>query len=379
MGLRSTVFSPLFTGEVHNNFISLSEPNSNDMRGIVETAPGNNNLNIYFNSINLSGNVTGFKNSDCYHRTNASNTNFKNNILVNSRTGGTGKHYAIRTDLPMTGVASDYNDIFTTGGTGNVFGKIEAIERIDLTDWKTASGKDSNSISADPEFVSSTDLHIDSTASSPVNAAGTTIVGITTDFDNNSRSVTPDIGADEFRSTLNLNLTLFIEGFYHTGTDSQITDTISVYLRNSSSPFAAVDSAKAVVGTNGVAALNFVNAENGSYYIQLKHRNTIETWSASPVSVTSASGYNFTTSASQAYGSNMKQVDTSPVRFGIYSGDVNQDGVIDAPDLSLIDNDASNFAAGYLRTDLDGSNFIDAIDAAIADNNASNFISKISP
>lgn len=40
---------------------------------------------------------------------------------------------------------------------------------------------------------------------------------------------------------------------------------------------------------------------------------------------------------------------------GMYSGDVNQDGTVDASDVSIIDNDAANFAGGYIVTDLTGT------------------------
>ncbi|MBK6505118.1 MAG: hypothetical protein IPG02_05505 [Ignavibacteria bacterium] len=56
-----------------------------------------------------------------------------------------------------------------------------------------------------------------------------------------------------------------------------------------------------------------------------------------------------------------------------------QDGTVDATDLSLIDNDASNFLSGYLVTDLNGDRFTDGSDYLIADNNAYNFISAIRP
>ena len=75
----------------------------------------------------------------------------------------------------------------------------------------------------------------------------------------------------------------------------------------------------------------------------------------------------------------MTQVDASPVRFALYSGDVNQDRTVDATDLSLIDNDAIGFLGGYLATDLTGDNFVDGTDFAIADNNAGNFVSAIRP
>jgi hypothetical protein len=89
--------------------------------------------------------------------------------------------------------------------------------------------------------------------------------------------------------------------------------------------------------------------------------------------------YDFTTAANQAFGNNMKQVDTAPVRYAIYSGEINGDGTIDGSDLISIDNDAGNFVVGYVKTDLDGNNFVDATDALIADNNAANFVSVIRP
>jgi hypothetical protein len=89
--------------------------------------------------------------------------------------------------------------------------------------------------------------------------------------------------------------------------------------------------------------------------------------------------YDFTTTASQAFGSNMIQVDASPVRFAIFGGDVNQDGTVDATDVSTIDNDASNFISGYVVTDLTGDDFVDGTDFSIADNNAANFVSVVRP
>ncbi|MBK6505797.1 MAG: hypothetical protein IPG02_09040 [Ignavibacteria bacterium] len=63
----------------------------------------------------------------------------------------------------------------------------------------------------------------------------------------------------------------------------------------------------------------------------------------------------------------------------MYSGDVDQEGTIDAADVSMIDNAALLFTSGYVKTDLTGDNFVDATDFAIADNNAANFVSVIRP
>ena len=73
------------------------------------------------------------------------------------------------------------------------------------------------------------------------------------------------------------------------------------------------------------------------------------------------------------------KVDNSPARFAFFTGDVNQDGTVDASDLSEIDNDSYYFASGYVDSDLNGDDFADASDFAIADNNAAKFISKVTP
>ncbi|MBV6479508.1 MAG: hypothetical protein HGGPFJEG_02282 [Ignavibacteria bacterium] len=180
---------------------------------------------------------------------------------------------------------------------------------------------------------------------------------------------------------ITVNATMFIEGFYNAGANSQVSDTITAYLRNNLYPYSIADQSMAVVSSNGSVTLKFGNASSGTYYLVLTHRNSIETWTASGISVTRGGSvnYDFSNSSSQAFGNNMKQVDTSPVRFAVYSGDVNQDGVVEATDAGAIDNDASNFVSGYVNTDITGDDLVDATDAAIGDNNAANFVAKVVP
>jgi len=174
-------------------------------------------------------------------------------------------------------------------------------------------------------------------------------------------------------SILTLNLKALIQGFYDPTENKMVTDTVRVHLRSTSSPYTMVDSAKAILDSNGNGNFTFSNAVNSvSYYIVIKHRNGLETWSATGNSFTSGNlSYDFTLSSSQAFGNNQILKGT---KYCVYNGDVNQDGIIDGSDAAIIDNDIFNFVAGYLSTDVNGDNIIDGSDATIADNNVNNFV-----
>ena len=180
------------------------------------------------------------------------------------------------------------------------------------------------------------------------------------------------------------NVTLAIEGLYNFSSNTMNRkDTVSVYLRNAKAPYAIVDSSKSVIDSvtlTGNFKMNFATA--GEYYVSVKHKNSLEIWSKAggedydPMTMES---YNFVSASSQAFGNNMIQVDTSPVRFALYSGDVNQDGSIDGADAVIVDNDVFNFVSGNVVTDLNGDYTVDATDFSIVDNNASNFVTAIVP
>jgi len=88
----------------------------------------------------------------------------------------------------------------------------------------------------------------------------------------------------------------------------------------------------------------------------------------------------FTNSDAQtnnAYGDNQKEVE--PGVFAIYSGDINQDGVVDIFDVIDMDNDVINFNAGYIPTDLNGDGVTDIFDVILLDNNVLAFVAATSP
>jgi len=109
----------------------------------------------------------------------------------------------------------------------------------------------------------------------------------------------------------------------------------------------------------------------------VKHRNSIETWNSTPVPFGSgATNYNFSSSADQAYGSNLKLISG---KYVIYSGDINQDGFTDSADMTPLDNDASNYLSGYRTPDINGDGTIDSGDMTFLDNNSTLYVARIAP
>lgn len=182
---------------------------------------------------------------------------------------------------------------------------------------------------------------------------------------------------------ITLSMNMFIQGFYRPDLDSNvINDTVKITLRNSAAPFAKVDSVTTVLSKNGlISNASFFNAVSGTlYYVVVNHRNSVETWSKSPVTfgVTTLS-LDFTDSA-KVYGNNLIYVtDGFTGEYTVYNGDVNQDGFVDLTDLNTVYNSSINFVTGYVTADVTGDNLVDLTDLTLTYNNASSFVSKKRP
>ncbi len=176
-------------GLVANNFISLNAtPNSEGIR-----TDGSTNQYIVFNTVNMRGNGPG---SNAYLQTSSYGIILKNNILSNNATG-----YAICNDM-SDGITSDYNDLYTNGST--LVQWHISTSFANLAAWKTGFGMDIHSVSVNPSFVSATDLHLYKDFA--MNNKAIPFAEITDDIDGNKRSLTtPDIGADEFDITTDVN------------------------------------------------------------------------------------------------------------------------------------------------------------------------------
>lgn len=173
-----------------------------------------------------------------------------------------------------------------------------------------------------------------------------------------------------------LNLKALVEGLYNGSTTTP--DTMQIEFREGIFPFNLVELKHAAFDTLGRSNSFFYNLRNSvPYFLVLKHRNSIEVWSATVKNFSAGYlSYDFTTDAGKAFGNNLIKVGT---KWCMHSGDVNQDGKIDSVDLSLISNNAFSYPNGFLNTDLNGDGFIDLSDLTICDNNAYRNIVVIKP
>ena len=186
-----------------------------------------------------------------------------------------------------------------------------------------------------------------------------------------------------------INLKAFIEGFYLSNGqmiavlnlngmngDPTACDSITVVLHNSTAPYATASSVKTLLHTNGTAVVNVpASLFNQSYYIAIKHRNAVETWSSVPILISAVKSYDFTTALKKAYGNNLS--DLGDGRFALFSGDISdailgvgfQDGVVESQDYGDLENAVTISLLGYKPEDITGDNIVESGDYGLIETN----------
>ncbi|MDD2963357.1 MAG: alpha-amylase family glycosyl hydrolase [Bacteroidales bacterium] len=160
--------------------------------------------------------------------------------------------------------------------------------------------------------------------------------------------------------------------------DAGIADVVNVELHDQNEYQTIIHTIPNVpLSTSGVITTTVPGQYSQSYYIGIKHRNSLEISSALPVSFsTSQINYSFDI-PNKAYGSNMGAA-TDGYYF-IFAGDVNQDGIVDNVDIEIVTSQAQLFNRGYYSSDINGDGMTDALDIIVIDNNASQNRIKIIP
>jgi hypothetical protein len=163
------------------------------------------------------------------------------------------------------------------------------------------------------------------------------------------------------------------------GATSGQCDSITIALHSMTSPHGLQFEQKVVLSaTSGTATADFPSGALGnSYYIVIKGRNIIETWSANPVPFSTSTSYHFGSSA-QAYGNNLGNIGGISV---IKSGDfaIPQDGNVDLLDYPEWESNYQAFMTGYFASDLNGDGRVDLLDYPIWESNYNNFTTVIRP
>jgi hypothetical protein len=190
----------------------------------------------------------------------------------------------------------------------------------------------------------------------------------------------------------NASLSLFLEGLYNGGGvmrkaqnasgdqfPGTTADRITIELHNAASYSSIAYTIPNVnLSTTGGASATFPGILSGSYYVTIKHRNSLETTSALPVTVSGGTiTYNFTDAASKAFGNNMKAV--AGGFFAIYGADITQDRIVDGSDMAIVDNSSTAAVTGYVAEDATGDGLVDGSDMAIVDNNSTSATHAILP
>jgi hypothetical protein len=153
-------------------------------------------------------------------------------------------------------------------------------------------------------------------------------------------------------------------------------DVITVELRSSSNLNVVAYSVSPILQTNGSVQCVFpAGALGGSFYLVVKHRAAIPLWSANPVTLSSSSAFSFANNSSNSYsyGSITPIHTLVPSLFGIWLGELNDDGYLDGLDYPWFENDTYSSAYGglyLLDGDFNGDSYVDASDYAVFDYNS---------
>lgn len=158
-----------------------------------------------------------------------------------------------------------------------------------------------------------------------------------------------------------------------------ISDSIDLELRQANAPFYLAHSAKTALMTDGSSNLTLDASHIGnSYYLVLKHRNSVEVWSAQPIAITQSTFYDFSNAANKVFGSNQKEMDNGV--WALFSGDIDQNTYLELDDYNIWDIAyQSGFPYIDYTPDLDGNGYVELDDYNIWDVNYQNGVYGMKP
>lgn len=183
-------------------------------------------------------------------------------------------------------------------------------------------------------------------------------------------------------SSVFFSVRCFLEGLYigsgqmrpalfQLGLSSQVdaADSVEIGFWNPASLSVPVFRDTVILNASGFLHVELPNMLRGAnLFISVKNRNSLETWSATPVLIQDSLTYDFTHLVSSAYsnGSSPPLKLLPGGRYALYGGDINGDGAIDIVDISAVWSTTFGAPApAYILTDLTGDGIPDIVDITL--------------
>ena len=176
---------------VANNMVNIHGTSTNSVYGIL--CSYGYYINIYHNTFNIT---TWNPSSSCMNFSSPSTGAYGNISVMNNIMTNTGGGYALNINASAVTLKyvsiCNYNDLYVNG---TYIGRYGTNDLSGLSSWQTTSGKDANSISVLPDYISATNLHLNNY--DPLRVYNP-LVEANTDIDGEKRSLVKTvIGADE--------------------------------------------------------------------------------------------------------------------------------------------------------------------------------------
>ncbi|MFI5221344.1 MAG: T9SS type A sorting domain-containing protein [Bacteroidia bacterium] len=186
----------VFNAYFFDNYVDIYN-NVFNSAGYLDFGYLSSNMRFYNNTINSTSSTNA---AFTLHNVSSTSLDVRNNVFAN-----TGGSYALNWSASPTNEICDNNNYYATG-TNLIYNSGTSAAYTTISSWKSATGKDSNSISYRPAFTSSTNLqpNISDSACWSLNGRGIHLPGIVSkDINGNNRPASlaagvPDIGAYEF-------------------------------------------------------------------------------------------------------------------------------------------------------------------------------------
>ena len=261
-GVNSTV-SAIRKPQIFNNMIQIGSA-ANSTYGLrIANDYGSDFLH---NTVNIGTSQNTSASAAAYFESISSNTSTVINNIFSSTTGAP----AIRITTITNYNPVNFNNLFTSGTN---LAYLNTTAYTTIATWRTASGRDANSVNVNPGYVSGSDLHI-SGAPNLVVAVNSNAL---TDIDGQTRCSVTDIGADYHPLTNDIGISRVIHP--NNGIAGSGNRDIIVVLKN--------------FGTNTITSAN-VSYRDASTVRTIAWTGSLGLCDSAIVTFTGSNQYNFT-------------------------------------------------------------------------------------